>query len=139
METEKYRRMTLDPDFKGAVLDYRMMVLNWNKQHSQEEGSELTICEELLYPVHGVFLVKKNFYGLEKMNEIIDALQSSGIIQHLMIQKVSFKSLSPLKQGPSALTIQQLAGVFEILVFGYLFAFVVGIFEVINIFYHKYF
>lgn len=66
VEVEKYRRMTLDPDFKGAVLDYRMMVLNWNKQHSQEEGSELTICEELLYPVHGVFFGEEKLLWIRK-------------------------------------------------------------------------
>lgn len=125
----KYRKKTLEADFKGAVVDYRMAALLWNKKNSREVGSELNICKEFLFPVHGVFLVKKNFYGLQKMNEKIEQLQSSGIIQHFIDGRLNFKSSKYQKPGPTALTIMQLAGVFQIMAFGYFSAFVVVLVE----------
>lgn len=115
---EEYRRKTLDPAFKGVLLDYRMEILMWNKRHL---NSTLTICQENFLSVHSVFLAKKNFYGLPTINEKVEQLKYSGLTRRLIKKKLNFK-LPGNERGPTALTIRQLAGIFQVLFGGIVLA-----------------
>lgn len=130
---DEYRRKTLDPAFNGAVLDYKMEVLLWNERNMRRFTPGLTICKELFMPAQGVFYTRKNFYGLQKMNEKIERLQSSGFIQHFVDRKITFTS-SKVGGGqtPSALTVHQLAGTLQILSVGCAVAIVIFVLEVLK-------
>lgn len=95
-------------------------------------GSKLTMCKENFLSVHGVFLTTKNFYGLKRMNLELENFKSSGIIQHVIEQKLTFKSLKHLKPTPKALTFHQLKGTFQILFPGLLLACFVFLVELVK-------
>lgn len=71
----EYRQKTLDPAFKGVVLDYRMEIDLWNDRNGGNR--QLTMCKEKFLAFYGVFLTRRNFYGLEKINEKMERLEST--------------------------------------------------------------
>lgn len=109
----------MDSAFKGVLLDYRMEVMLWNKRNIK--NATLTICPENFLPVHSVFLTRKNFYGLKRINEKVEQLRVSGIIHRHIKKKLDFK-LPSKDHGPSALTVHHLAGIFEVLLGGLVLA-----------------
>lgn len=116
---EEFRRKTTDSSYKGVLLDYQMEVMLWNKRNIN--NATLTICEEIFQAVHSVFLTRKNFYGLKRINEKVDQLKYSGIIHRFIQKNLDFR-LQNKDLGPTALTVHQLAGIFEVMFGGLLLA-----------------
>jgi hypothetical protein len=108
---------TLDPEFKGVVMDFQIQILISNAQTFK--SFTLEICEERFALTQGVFHARKNFFLLNKFNEVIERMKSNGIISHLVKSKLGGKS-SKYHKGPSVLTVYNFLGTFQVLLFGLL-------------------
>lgn len=104
----------MNPDFKGVVFDYRMLI-----QLLNERGEDkFTICKENIFSVGGVFLTRKNFFAVRIMNQMMELFKSSGIISHFVDQQLSVKHKKVLVHFRKALTFKQLDGTFRVLFLG---------------------
>lgn len=124
-EQNNYRKKTLKPQFNGVVIDYRMLVLLLNERGEDK----FTICKENIFSVGGVFLTRKNFFGVKMMNQVMENFKSSGIISHFVDQQLSAKRTEISVHLPKALTLKQLDGTFQIFFFGLLVACLIFLIE----------
>jgi hypothetical protein len=114
-------KVTSDSSFKATIC------------HSTAKASPLPLtCKEVYTLIPFVIYMKRNFYLLDAINEQIERLKASGLINY-WYQKISEKKQKSFSmiQVPKVLGMQSVFGSFQILFGGYVlsvFVFVIEIF-----------
>lgn len=117
-EEEKYKRKTLDPDFKGGFVITSDELLYLNKINANQFTYH--VCKEHLYTVNNGLLFQQNSYLIEAFNRVISYLQSNGLINYWISEYIDTKyyDVKLLRKSPQRLTIDQLNGSFQMLLIG---------------------
>lgn len=123
---DDYLLKTLDPSFKGAVLRYGSIISYMNQVN--KHNFTLKVLNEAFVTNQFVFYFTKNFYLVDEINQKIGQFHSSGLIKFWM-SKYSDDEEKNKKEMPSILNMKRLEGIFEIFLFGLLFATSVFVFE----------
>lgn len=112
---EKYRRKTLEPLSKNAVVDYLVRISYMNKQN--QKNFTYKILKEYYFINNIVTYMRKNFYLLEEFDETIGHISASGLTSYWMAQQTIF---TPIETKPkiSSLNLFQLEGIFTIWIYG---------------------
>lgn len=105
-------------------------IMTRNREYSKE-GFFLNICNEPVITVNIVILLKKNIWLQSTINEALDLLQSSGLVQYAINQHVDQKYFKMREQiaERQKLKIQQFSGIFRIWLIGLLISFLIFIIE----------
>lgn len=113
VESEKYRRKTLDTKFKGVVFSYESQVLYLSQIN--RKNFTYTLSKEHFATTPMVFYFRMDHYLVPKINEALDMMQSNGIIDFI-ISKYADKGTLKVKPdgGPKVLEINRLYGAIEI-------------------------
>jgi hypothetical protein len=121
---------TLDPTFKGVIFDYLSIALYNN--FLNRKNFTFKICKEPLLTNHIVFYFTQNFYLVDEINELIGRMKNAGLDNHVISKYVDMQlmSLQDVQKDPTALTMKNLSGVFQLLIYGQLLALVSFIVEV---------
>jgi hypothetical protein len=92
--------------------------------------SRFVICKEVFMTIPIVFYTVKDFYLLDSLNDKIEMLKASGLIDkwHYNNIKKNFIKTDSTKI-PEVLTVQNLKGCFQLLFFGCIFGLVVFMLE----------
>jgi hypothetical protein len=117
-ERSFYQNKSLfDSTFKGAIV-----------RSSSQIMPKFRVCREVFVSVPVVIYTKKDFYLLDVINEKIEDLKASGLIEYWLLIAMNRKVKEKDLNEPKVLSIQRLIGCFQILLFGYflsLFVFIV--------------
>lgn len=125
-----YAMLTLNSSFKGVVFNYMSAILYENLIN--QKNFTLRICEETVQTNLFPFYFTKNFYLVNKFNELISNFQAAGLIGHVMSKYVGMNLMSSIeKQPPSALSYHNIEGFFNLFFFGCALSFVSFISEII--------
>lgn len=127
-QTSAYiRRISYDPSFKGCLgksLTYATFLDN-----NMENGTTLNILDENLMTIQIVIYTRKNFFLLGALNEKIEEIKSSGLLQYWHYKRKATLDFTNVKKLPKVLTLERLAGCFEIWAFGLFIGFLSFIIE----------
>lgn len=117
-----------DPFFKGAYGQSLLMILYRNQLNPID--MRYKICKDVFLTIPVVIYAKKNYFLIDALNEKIDILRATGLIDFWNFQDVD-KGLLNIKESknPKVLTVQHLIGCFHILVIGCVGSFFVFILE----------
>ena len=132
-EIKTYINKLYEPQFRGAVpvsLSFALDVDN------QSNGTRmLHICDEILYFHQSVIYFQKNSYLAARVNKIIGALYSNGLISYWEKQSLNFKYLKgPLEQKkPKRLSVGHILGGVWILLIGLVSGLIVLALEFISV------
>lgn len=131
-EIDLYRRKSLNPGFKGAVLASLERVVYLNTVNFKNFSYE--ICKEYLMTFQYGIYFRKHSYLTKSINKKIGDFQSSGLFQMWERASMDYKYLfkPPAKKEPRKLNISQLLGGFEILILGFITGFLILILEIIS-------
>lgn len=115
---ENYKKNTLDPYSKDALVSSYDEILHLNQHH--QKNFSFNVCNEIILTVPVVFYIQKNSYLTEVLNEKIDDLKSAGLIDYWISKYLDPKYLKFKKseQGPRKLNFNELSGAFQLLAFG---------------------
>jgi hypothetical protein len=114
-EFENYRERTQQPNSKVALFDYLMRTAHLNRINKGKIS--YNILKEYWFINNMVFYTKKNFFMLEKFNEIISQIKSSGLMNHWVTTEIEGERKNS-KAGPKQLKLEHLEGVFEVWLIG---------------------
>lgn len=119
-----FKKVQSDPTFKGAVLRSLTMSLYVNQIKPKNERFQ--ICKEVFLNIPVVIYSLKDFYLLDEMNEEIEKLRSTGLIEYWNYEYVDKKFLKIEEvKAPSKLNFDHLLGSFEVLLCGLLLSILV--------------
>lgn len=130
-ETDAMNRKTLNPSFKGAVVNYLTQVLHSNKLNYRD--FTFKICREhfLLNPITIYF--RKSSFLIDDAVDLISALQANGLIDYWISEYADSKYLKSSLQlsdhQPSVLSVAHMEGVFMVWIFGVAASTVLFVFE----------
>lgn len=111
------KKVQTNPFFKGAYGYWLPTVLHLNQINPIELRYE--ICKEPLMMIPLVIYTRKNFYLLEELNEKIEYFKAAGLIELWQFQDIDFKLLNYKSPNyPKVLSLHQLSGSFQILLWG---------------------
>lgn len=130
------RRIREDPSFKGCIsksLPYATFLYNMKNE------TKLNILKENFMTVPVVIYTRKNFYLLGALNEKIEEIKSSGLLEYWHYKGDHQSKSLNAKKVPKVLTIKRLVGCFEILVWGLLLSFLSFSVEILVWKYSSYF
>jgi hypothetical protein len=133
-----YRRKTLEPSFKGVVLDFLVETLMFNA--NTRRNFTYTIAKQRVLPLRGVFYMVKDFYLIDPLNRRLEQLKSYGIIDHLVERNLDLKKalqVSPAVKAvssPSVLSVDNLRAAFQLWSYGICFCWFAFMCELI---YHR--
>lgn len=76
------------------------------------------VCKEAIHTINFVMYFQKNFYLIQKIDEVISSLLSSGILNHLTLKYIDMRywHLKRVDEGPQQLTLKHLQGGFDIFI-----------------------
>lgn len=117
---------TLEPSCKNVVFSNYRQILYANSIYMK--NFTFTILDEALVMNQIVFYFEKNFYLVERFNEIFSRLRASGLITYWM-SKYQSKGKSVKKTFQTSLKVKNLVGIFEMLMFGLTLSFVFFLLE----------
>lgn len=128
----EYRNKTFDPMFKGVVLDFMMAIRIANDKNYKK--FTFKTCPEDLMPLQSVYYMRKNFYLLDILNERMENFKSSGLINYFISKNLNLRPSrsKKSKSDPTSITFHHLRGIFEMLIYGLAFSFLVLFFEVLK-------
>lgn len=114
-DIETYRQKTLDPSFRGVVFSYLDQILYLNEKNSKNFSYH--ICKELFLMNNFVFYFRKNHYLVEEINDRIDRMLMSGVIEHITKNYTNsiFLKHSGESKLPKQLKIEHFVGAFRLL------------------------
>lgn len=114
MTYDEFRAKLQNPDNKIAVVDSSDEVM-YNNKKSHRNFTFNVLNEAII-----VFYLQKNSYLTEIFNEKIDALKSVGLIDHWISKYLELKylTLKREKKAAAKLSLKELFGAFQLLVFG---------------------
>ena len=118
MTYDEFRAKLQNPDNKIAVVDSSDEVMYNNKK--SHRNFTFNVLNEVIMSVPIVFYLQKNSYLTEIFNEKIDALKSAGLIDHWISKYLELKylTLKREKKAAAKLSLKELFGAFQLLVFG---------------------
>ena len=122
-----------DPHFPGAMTSSMDLVLYNN---AKTWGTHLLqFCKEILYSHQFVIYFQKNSYLVTAINEVIESLQTNGLISHWRSQTMNIKYLKgpPKTKEPKKLEMEQMAGGIYLFCGGLIASFTVFLIELISI------
>lgn len=131
MDLDAYEIKTTNPAFKGAVFDYLTVVLY--KNINSRKQYTLKICQEALLNNQFVFYFSKNFYIVNDFNKLMGYITAAGFVDHVIANYIDLNMIKKggQKQAPSPLNFDHLQGIFELLIFGQIAAFIAFIIEIV--------
>ena len=112
------RLKTLDPSFKGGVIQPLLEVILLNQQNYK--NFTFKVLHEYLFDVQIVYYFPKNSFLVEPMDKKMRILKAAGLVQ-LWMERYIDKSYIKIKQQKTlakTMNIQQLFGGFQILIIG---------------------
>lgn len=114
-EIDIYRRKTLNPSTKVALLNYLDQVLYVNMVNYK--NFTYHVCKERFSTNQFVFYFRKNHFMVDEINEKIDLMLMGGIIDQIISRFADIRFLNEKIESkqPSKLTIQHFMGAFRIL------------------------
>lgn len=112
---EKYRRKTLDPFSKTAVVDYLLRISYLNKHNHQ--NFTYKILKEYYFINNIVTYMRKGFYLLKDFDEIVGRMSANGLISYWVAQQTDLTQTN-LKPKTTSLNLFQLEGIFTIWLYG---------------------
>lgn len=121
-----YKKVRTDASFEGVIIQPLLKILYKNK--ALDKSSRYIICKEIFKMIPLVIYSSKNFFLLDAINQKIEVLKASGLIEFWHFQDVDRRNLKT-SEGPKVLTFNHLLGIFEILSYGYAFSFSVFMLE----------
>lgn len=126
-ELDNYALMTLEPSFKGSVFHFSSTVsyINTLNRHN----FKLKYLKEAFLTNQIVFYFTKNFYLLDEVNDKISQFKANGVINFWISKYIDEVSSANRNVSLSPLNMQQLIGIFELLLCGWLLALVAFIVE----------
>jgi hypothetical protein len=112
------QRATLDPSYKGVVFDYLSIALYNN--FLNRKNFTVKICRESLVTNLVVFYFTTNFYLVDDVNELIGRLKDAGLIEHVLSKYIDTQLMDyqEAKTSATALTMKNLSGIFQLLIYG---------------------
>lgn len=117
-----WNKVQSDPTFKGAV--FRSLTMSLYANQIRPTNERFKICKEVFLNIPVVIYSLKDFYLLHEMNEEIENLKSSGLIEYYNFEYVDKKFLKIEEvKAPSNLKFEHLLGSFELLLCGLLLGF----------------
>lgn len=126
------RLKTLDPSFKGGIIQPLLEVIYLNQQNYK--NYTFNVLKEYLFDVQIVNYCPKNFYLVGHINEKIAFLKAAGLV-NLWMDHFIDKSYIKIKQQATTrkiLNVQQLAGGFQIVIIGVSFSTVIFTLELLT-------
>lgn len=126
----EYRNKTLNPTFKGVVLDFHMQVLVINEENYKRFTYKR--CLEHILLIQSVFYMRKNFFLQDQINDKMERFKSNGLIDYFMRKNYNSRYKIATTTDPTSITIHQLRGIFEMLVYGLGLSSIVLLIEVIK-------
>ena len=113
IQIDKYRRMTLNPSFKGAVFSYESQTLYLNQIN--RKNFTYTMSKQHFMTSSLVFYFRKDHYIVPKINEVLDYMMAHGIVDYIT-SKYADKRFLKWKPdvGRKVLEINRLYGAIEI-------------------------
>lgn len=122
---------TLSSNFHGVFFDYLTKTRYLNEQNYGK--FRFRICKEHIMSSFIVAYMKKNHFLVMKIDEKIGVFKSSGLLTYWIDKYTArrFKLLESANAIPSQLTIINLEGAFEILMYGLMISLVSLIIEFI--------
>lgn len=129
-DIEIYRQKTLDPNFKGVVVNYINQILYLNEQNYKNFSYKL--CKEALMTNNFVFYFRKNHYLVDEVSSLIDLMLMSGICKHIRRRYMNdiFLSIDLEDRRPKPLEMKYFMGAFRFLFMFNSIAFVVFMIEI---------
>lgn len=120
---------TLSSKFHGVFFDYLTKTLYQNEQNYGK--FKFRICKEHIMSSFIVAYLRKNHFLVNKIDEKIGAFKSSGLLTYWIDKYTArrFKMLKNTSATPSQLTLINLQGAFEILIYGLMISLVSLIIE----------
>lgn len=117
-EILRYRKRTLDSNFKGAVSSPLFEIVHLNKLNFKSFA--FRTLREPLNNNFAVFYFQKNFYLLDAINEKISILKAAGLVDYWIKKDIdpTFLHVKQENLGPQKLNIEHLLGCFELLLVG---------------------
>jgi hypothetical protein len=91
--------------------------------------SNLLICKEVFVSVPFAMYTRKNFYLLDSINDKIDMLKTSGIINYWYYEPLKKKIFT--NNSPKVLSLQSFIGSFQLFVFGHFLSAFIFVGEII--------
>lgn len=125
------RMKTLNPEFQGVLLSSLEQILYTNKLNQKK--FILKVCPEHLSTFnYGIYFRKHSFLTHAFDLQILQFL-GNGMISHWASKYVDEKYLKPKmeKKDPQALQLDQIAGVFQVLVGGFFLALAIFVLEIL--------
>jgi hypothetical protein len=95
---------------------------------------QILICKEAYNSIPMVMYTKKNFYLLDSINDKIESLKASGIINYWYFRPLQDKSLFHLNKIQKALNLKNLFSCFQVLLFGYFLSSLILAIEILTYF-----
>lgn len=124
-----------DSSFKGAAGRTQTEILYLNQKVSKDlrhNHNEFIICKDVVITIPVVVYTRKDFYLLDELNLKIGMIKSAGLINFWYSQDIQVKTADQKASVViKALTIHDLMGCFQILVFGLIVSFIAFGFELI--------
>lgn len=128
------KKIRNDPQFKGAYGQSLLLTIYDNRVSAKDARNR--ICTEVIYNLPCVIYTQKDFYLLDAINEKIGILHSSGILPLITsflldLKYVDEKFVSNEEnRSATTLTLPQVFGCFELLLFGISISFVAFLIEI---------
>jgi hypothetical protein len=118
VEIDQFVLETLDPAYKGVVFTYQSIALYMN--FLNRKNFTVRICKEPLLTNHIVFYFTKNFYLVDEINELTERFKDAGLIEHVLSKYIDTQlmDLQEPKTSATALTMKNLSGIFQLLIYG---------------------
>ena len=118
-----------DPKFKAAFIRSLMRFIY--SKRSGEIQDPLTICKETFLYVPVVMYTKKNFYLLDALNDRLEMLKQSGLIEFWRSNAYDTTIFKSMETGhPKVITFDHLMSGLQILFVGYGLSFITFVIEI---------
>jgi hypothetical protein len=112
-------KISTDSSFNGAIV--RSFAL---------APPNLLICKEAYSFIPLIILTRKNFYLLDSINDKIEMLKTSGIINYWYFKPLKKKILA--NNSPKVLNLQSFIGSFQLFVFGHFLSAFIFVGEIVS-------
>lgn len=125
------REKTLNPFFKGGVIQPLLEVIYLNQQNYK--NFTYNVLREYLFDIQIVYYFPKNSYLVDALNEKMGILKSAGLVNRIMERYIDrgYVKMNQDHVGARSMNISQLSGSFEMLIIGYCSGIVIFIIELI--------
>lgn len=119
-----------DPSFKVAFAEEYTISVYDNQMSPKDQRNK--ICKEIFLTIPIVVYTRRDFFLLSAMNKKIEDFKTAGLINFWISEDLNMEIMKKIDPTyPRVLTLAQLIGGFQLLLFGCLISFVVFIVEIL--------